>query len=496
MKRARFTAVGSLAITADSLGVEFECPGAPSKAFEECGRFAVVSINGPLMQRAEPPSIFQPAWDSYDAIGARIEAALASNKPEILLKISSPGGQVAGCFELAEAIRQKAAAARKPVTAYVDGIAASAAYAIACAATRICVPPTGLVGSIGCMQLSVDLTNADRAMGVGFEVFTSGARKADGNPHIAMSDDARAAIQGGVNDMAETFFQLVATARPLSVANVAGLQAAIFVGSKAVDARLADEVRTFAEVIADANARVTASGDAGSEETPMTDEEKAKAALQAIAEGDDEKAAARAKKALAAFGDDDDSGEKEEKKDEEAKADADSDSDSEEKKDEDTKAEKGDDEAKASAASNPTMALAAKVQSLEAWKTQREENEERSKLMASRPDFAPEVVALMKRSPLSTVRDAVKSLPRGAPAKKGQLHAALAALETPATAQGASTPDAHGYDHETAVALGLAAPRSAVRHEGNKLILGVMRPAEARAELARREHAAAKKGGV
>lgn len=433
MRRARFFPAGVLAIVADSLGREFEMHAAPATPFDTVGDFAVVSISGPLMQHAVE------GWDSYQAIATRVAAALDSHLPAVMLKICSPGGQVAGCFELADEIRATASAKGKRVLAYVDGLAASAAYALACAAEKIFVPSTGLVGSIGTMQVAVDQTAADRLMGLGFEVFASGARKADGNPHVVMSDDARRSMQSAVDDMAATFFAAVGRARGVGPEKVAALEAALFVGAKAVAAGLADDVKTFAEVVS-SGAQITAQTMGAEEE--MDEEEKAKAALQAIADGDDEKAATRAKAALAAFADDggDDDEKKEDKKDEaQSKTTAeasDDDKDDSDKKDDDAKA-------KASAAENPVMALAAQVQSLSAWKAEQVEAKERAKLMATRPDFAPEVVALMERSPIEVVRDAVKNLPRGA--AKGQVNAARAALDvtpsvTPATATGSALP--------------------------------------------------------
>jgi ClpP class serine protease len=420
-------------------------------------------------------------WDSYESIQARVEAALASHLPALLLSICSPGGQVAGCFELADEIRATAGAAGKRVVAYVDGMAASAAYALACAAERIYVPSTGLVGSIGCMQISVDATAADRAMGLGFEVFASGARKADGNPHVAMSEGARGAIQANVDAMAETFFSAVAAARGLSPVAVAALDAGVFIGAKAVVAGLADAVMTLADVLASNGQPIGVQ--AGAEATTM-DEKEIKSALKAIAEGKDEKAAARAKAALAAMDSDksEDEADGEEPKKDPPKAEA----DGEEPKKDPPKDEK---EAEASS----SLALAAKVQSLSAKFAAREEAEERAALMASRPDFAPEVVALMERSPLSIVRDAVKSLPRGAVKAKGQIGAARAALEVQGTTgashaeAGDRLPAAEAYDLD--VAMGLKRGTVAIRHEGNRLILGVMTPAEARAQLAQKGQA-------
>jgi hypothetical protein len=61
------------------------------------------------------------------------------------------------------------------------------------------------------------------------------------------------------------------------------------------------------------------------------------------------------------------------------------------------------------------------------------ERNERRDLLASRPDFAPELVTVLKKAPLATVRDAVKSVPKAAPKKPA---AALEVVPTRGQGQG------------------------------------------------------------
>ena len=483
MKRARYTAHGALAIAAASWGLEFAiCVGGVETApYREIGTFAVVDIRGPLQQRGDFP------WDSYERIRERVAAALESQQESLLLRIDSPGGDVAGCFELAEEIRDRAAAAGKPVVAYVDGMTASAAYALACSASRICIPPTGVVGSIGCIKMAVDQTRMDRALGLTFAVTSTGKRKADGNPHVPTSEESLAAMQAEVDAMAAVFFDLVARSRSTSAEAVAALEAGMFVGAAAVAAGLADEVTTFDALVAGAaSSGAKTIAQSGAEEKMDEEKEKAIAALKALAESKDEAESKAAKAALKAMGvaDGDD-----EDKDKDGDGDkSKSESDDDKKPDDDKKDKDGDDAAAKAAA----LAMAAQVQSLAAWKAQREESEERATLMATRQDLAPEVVDFLSRQPLKVVRDAVKTLPRGTAkgAKGNAVTAARAALTVDATRgdtqgepQNALSEEAA---HELDVKMGLAKPAQAIRHDGTRLILGVMTPAEARAELAKK----------
>lgn len=89
----------------------------------------------------------------------------------ILLVVDSPGGQVTGTDLLAEAIHNSAT----PIVAFIEGMAASAAYWIISGASRI-IASSDLdrIGSIGTMLMVEDLQPVLEAQGVKFhEVYAS-----------------------------------------------------------------------------------------------------------------------------------------------------------------------------------------------------------------------------------------------------------------------------------------------------------------------------------
>ena len=153
--------------------------------FLRFGDVAVVCIDGPLSQRG--------GWffDGYESVADRISCALECDEIKaVVLKINSPGGVVAGCFETVKALR---AGKTKPVYAYADECAASAAYALACVADQIWLPASGMVGSVGVIGVVEDYTEAMAMHGVRVAVLTTGARKADGNPAVALTVTRRPA---------------------------------------------------------------------------------------------------------------------------------------------------------------------------------------------------------------------------------------------------------------------------------------------------------------
>lgn len=217
--------------------------------FTREGDVAVVCVEGPLSQRAWSCWCFE--GDGYDAITSRVQAALDdAGSRAVVLRLDSPGGEVAGCFEMVRALRAASAKAGKPLVAFVDEMAASAAYALAVACDEIVCPDTGLVGSVGVITAVCDESGALALEGVKVAVITSGAAKADGHPAIPLAEDARARIQADVNLLAEIFAAEVSAARPLTPAEVLALDARVFRGAQALDAKLVDRVGNFGAAVA------------------------------------------------------------------------------------------------------------------------------------------------------------------------------------------------------------------------------------------------------
>jgi ClpP class serine protease len=208
---------------------------------------AVVRVNGPLEHHEDPCA------DSYDALVCRVQEAFDSDSRAVVLALNSPGGVVAGLTQCVSRMRAIAKASSKRFVAYVDEESFSAAYAASCACDEIVIPPSGITGSIGVISTMVDVTAADATMGIRVVTITSGTHKADGHPHVPISDDAIAAEEGRVEKLAIQFFRLVRTSRPgrgLTIDKIRGFQAGIFLGKEAVDAGVADAVMPFDELLA------------------------------------------------------------------------------------------------------------------------------------------------------------------------------------------------------------------------------------------------------
>jgi len=367
----------------------------------EQGDAVIVDVRGPLEHR-------EHFWcDSYPAILERVRAACATAARTIVMRFDSPGGDAAGCFEAADELRAIADAAGKELHALVEGDCCSAAYALASACDSITLTQSSLVGSIGVLSCRDDVSAMNAQRGLRVALITSGARKSDGHPDQPITDAELASTQGLVDSMAGVFFELVARHRPaLTVEGVAKLQAKVFHGQQAVSVGLADEVGSLATVLA----RV-AGGTNGATDMAGSAYEKARALLQEAAEGDDANAAA-AKRALAALdegGGGDGDGDKDKPADDKPADDKAEGDDS----DKQAAAEPPSDDDKKAAAAAYRAAIQAQneVAKLRAELRQRNETDERSKLIASRPGMSPEMVALLQKAPIELVRETIAKQP-------------------------------------------------------------------------------------
>ncbi len=239
-----------------SPGIAAAVPGAVAasrKPYAVTDRgIAVISVAGTLVHRGAATVEPMSALTSYGDIEAEVmDAATDPAIRGILLDVDSHGGEANGCFDLADLIRQARDA--KPIWAVADELALSAAYALASAASRLLVPRTGAVGSIGVLLMHLDVSASDRAEGLRYTTIFAGARKNDFSPHEPLSDEARAIAQAEVERVYDLFVETAARNRgaALTPAAARATDAAFFEGTDAVAAGLADAVAPFREALAE-----------------------------------------------------------------------------------------------------------------------------------------------------------------------------------------------------------------------------------------------------
>jgi ClpP class serine protease len=218
------------------------------RPYEIVNDVAVVRVGGVL--------VHEETWFSgffgemgYDRIRSAFDQAIEDPAAKaVALHVNSPGGEVAGCFDLADGIF--ASRGSKPIWAILDENAFSAAFALASAADRIIVPRTGGTGSVGVVCMHVDITAALDKLGVKVITIQYGARKTDYYPTTPLSDAARERMQAETDELGGMFVEMVARNRDISAAAVRKTEAATFLGAAGVNQGFADAVMSPAEAFA------------------------------------------------------------------------------------------------------------------------------------------------------------------------------------------------------------------------------------------------------
>ena len=242
----------------------------PPKPYNISNGVGIITITGSLVKRGAWVGAYS-GLTSYEGIEHQLKSALADPAVKsILLDLHSPGGEAIGAFETAAIVRQ--VAATKRVLAVVNGMAASAAYAIASGANDIIMTETGVAGSIGVVMLHADFSRQLDREGIAPTLIHAGAHKVDGNPFEPLPDAVRADLQAEVDAFYDAFLATVAKGRGsrMTAAGARKTEARTFIGKAAVAAGLADRVGTFESVLAEltrAGGRTTLTG-----RTTMSDE--------------------------------------------------------------------------------------------------------------------------------------------------------------------------------------------------------------------------------
>jgi len=148
-----------------------------------------------------------------------LDRAFSYRKPvAVALVINSPGGSAAQSHLIFTRIRRLAEEKKVPVIAFVEDVAASGAYMIACAADEIVADPNSIVGSIGVVGGSFGFHGLLEKIGVERRLYTSGERKAMLDPFLPEKPEDVARLKAIQQEIHESFIALVKVRRGVALA--------------------------------------------------------------------------------------------------------------------------------------------------------------------------------------------------------------------------------------------------------------------------------------
>ena len=170
-----------------------------------------------------------------------IERAFTRGKPiAVALQINSPGGSAVQSSLIAARIRRLSEEKDIPVLAFVEDMAASGGYWLACAADAIWVDASSLVGSIGVIFASFGVPDLLARHGIERRVVTAGRSKSFADPFLPQKPedvDRMRALQTPIHD---AFIAHVKARRGARLKDADLFNADIWTGGQAVDLGLVD----------------------------------------------------------------------------------------------------------------------------------------------------------------------------------------------------------------------------------------------------------------
>src|SRR6201986_2239166 len=151
---------------------------------------------------------------SLAGIARTLERAFATmNAKAIALVITSPGGSPVQSRQIYLRIRQPAAEKKLPVLVFVEDVAASGGYMLACAGDEIFCDPSSILGSIGVVGGSFGFQELIRKMGVERRLYTAGEHKAMLDPFLPEDPDDVARVKALQREIHAIFISLVKQSR-------------------------------------------------------------------------------------------------------------------------------------------------------------------------------------------------------------------------------------------------------------------------------------------
>ncbi|MCK1742155.1 S49 family peptidase [Bradyrhizobium sp. 139] len=149
------------------------------------------------------------------------------NAKAVALVINSPGGSPVQSRQIYLRIKQLAAEKKLPVLVFVEDVAASGGYMIACAGDEIICDPSSILGSIGVVGGSFGFQEAIKRLGIERRLYTAGAHKAMLDPFLPENPDDVAKLKALQREIHQIFIALVKESRG---ARLKGTEDTLFTG--------------------------------------------------------------------------------------------------------------------------------------------------------------------------------------------------------------------------------------------------------------------------
>lgn len=225
--------------------------GETETLFQVVDGVALLDVKGTLVHKhgyLKPYS----GMTGYDGIINR--AAMMMAEPDvkgIIMDMHTPGGEVAGCFDTVDRLRQMSDQSGKQIWSLCCDMTCSAGMALASAGNRRLITQTGIAGSVGVVMAHASYEEHLKEEGIKVTLIHSGSHKVEGNPYEDLPAEVLSRFQTDTDALRQEFAQMVSRYTGMSVEAVLATEAATYRGQAAIDIGFADQLVNGHEAIAE-----------------------------------------------------------------------------------------------------------------------------------------------------------------------------------------------------------------------------------------------------
>ena len=217
--------------------------------FRKSQNVSVIPLNGiiaPNMGRRKGLNLHEIDKNIEDAFSAK-------NLKAVVLQINSPGGSPVQSEMISKRIRSLSEKKSIPVIAFVEDVAASGGYWLACSADEIFASKASIIGSIGVVSSGFGFDKAIQKLGVERRLYTSGDNKAILDPFLPENKDDVKRLKGIQKELHNQFISFVKSRRggKITIENKEIFTGAFWSGEKSLELGLIDSFGEMKAVLKD-----------------------------------------------------------------------------------------------------------------------------------------------------------------------------------------------------------------------------------------------------
>lgn len=208
----------------------------------------IVKIDGDMMDSADS-SYFSTGGYNHSATIDYIEAlSKAENNVGILLYVNSGGGYTYIGDDLYLELMEYKEETGRPIYAYFDSIAASAAYYASMSADEIYANRMTTTGSIGVYMTVYDMTELYDKLGIKEYMIKSGENKGIGGGGQEVTEEYLAIEQAQIDEMYELFVDIIEDGRGMNREDIYAIaDGRTFTANQALELNLIDGIARYEE---------------------------------------------------------------------------------------------------------------------------------------------------------------------------------------------------------------------------------------------------------